>query len=945
MKLRLFFRFFFLTLTLLPHAAFGQIAEIRGAVTDNTSAVLPNVKVSVVNTDTGFSRTFTTDDLGTFRAAALQPGPYKVIAELKGFRPEARTLTLTVGEIADVKIGMNPADVSETVEVKEEAGLIETAKSDISGVVDKNQLADLPVLNRGFIGLAQLLPGGGPSLAGDNRFGIQTAFGGSNVRSGYSLLIDGGTMDHPIYGLAVVNVNQDAVQEFRVMHNQYDAEYSRAGTAVVNVVTKSGTNDWNGMFSYFGRNDALNARNTFASSKPPFHLRRFSTTLGGPIQKNRTHFFAAFEYLNQGSVFIEALPPVNPFASTYNGIYPNSTVEKTLQAKLDHTFNASNSGFIRYLWDDQAIGETFSINQNYGITFHDVLGQWNWTSASGKLNSLAMEFLDQDTLRFQLTTGTQIVRPSFTSGASPNLPQEFPRKRGALNETYYWTKGRNTFKVGTRAAYEVLQMAANYYGAGTWNFNTDKPFDSNDSTTWPSSFIIGSGPSRKTYKNAELGFFFQDDIKLAPRLTLNAGLRYDVETNLRNNAFIASLVSDPAFKGLDQIIKSPRGNDWNNIQPRLGLAWDLFGDGKTVIRGGFGGYSARNRPWFDVNSEIISSQYTVQITDPNRLRFYPDVNGVLGGISIKDFALSKGGRALYFPGDHLDLPYIWNGTLGVQKALWKDTVLQVDLIRQIQNDLQAGRDANLPAQGPLATNPRPFPQFGQVTLWDGTTTSWYSALQTQFRTRYRRASFQVSYTWSKIVSDGLNDNASAVTDPWRTFGNNDRGLDEEDRRHALSWMSLINLPYGFQISGIVSLRTGPPWNILAGKDLNGDGYNIDRPAGLPKQSGGQASPANLAIINAYRASLNLPAVTMAQLTQNDGDKLVDLRLSRGFRLGERMRLDLFMEGYNLFNHANYEAPNGTLSSPAFLIRTAARDPRQLQWGVRFRTNSAGAIHR
>ena len=924
-----------------PTMVFGQTGELRGTVSDASGGLLVGASVTIANTDTGFTRAEMTDDLGAFRVPALQPGPYRITVEAKGFRTEARTLTLTVGQVAEVRIDLSLAGVNASIEVKAETAMIDTTKSDVSGFVDRAQLLDLPVLNRGFIGLAQLLPGGAPSLSGDNRFGIQTAFGGSNVRSGYSVLIDGGAMDHPVYGLAIINVNQDAVQEFRVMHNQYDSEYSRAGTAVVNVVTKSGTNDWTGMFSYFGRSDALNARNTFAKSKPPFSLKRFSGTFGGPIIHDKTHFFAAIEYLNQGSVTIIALPTVNPFSSSYNGVYPNFTHEKTLQARLDHTFNDHNSGYIRYLWDDQSIGSTYQLDQQYNISFHDIMSQWSWNGSGAKVNSLQGEFMDQDTLRFQSTTATQIIRPSFTSGASPNLPQEYPRKRGALNETFYWNKGRNTLKVGTRAAYEVLQMIANYYGAGTWNFNTDKPFDPNDSTTWPTAVTIGSGPSGRTYKNSELGFFFQDDIRTSNRITVNFGLRYDLETNLRNNAFIASLLKDPTFPGLNNFVKSPRGNDWHQMQPRLGLAWDLFGDGRTIIRGGFGGYSARNRPWFDVNGEIISGQYTVQITDPNRLKFFPDINAVLGGISIKDFALQKGGRALYFPGDNFNIPYSWNATLGVQKALWKNTVLQVDLIRQAQWDLQTGHDANLPAHGPLATNPRPFPQFANVTIWNGATTSWYSALQTQLRSRFHRISTQVSYTWSKSISDGNDDNASVVSDPWHTLGNNDRGLDEEDRRHALSWMSMIDLPYGFQLSTIVSLRTGPPWNVIAGKDLVGDGdTSTQRPAGLVKNAGGQDNQTNLDIINAYRASLKLAPVTMAQLTQSDGDKLLDLRFTKGVKLGERMRADLFMEAYNVFNHANYEVPNGVASSPAFLIRTVARDGRQLQWGVRFRLNSA-----
>jgi hypothetical protein len=924
---------------------FAQTGEIRGSVTDQQGGLLPGVAVTIGNTATGVSRSLTTDDFGAFRAAALQPGPYKVSLEFKGFRSEARTLELTIGETAEVKVSMNAADVTETVEVKEAVGIIDTAKSDISGVVSKEQLADLPVINRGFIGLGQLIPGGGPSLPGDARFGMQTTFGGSNVRSGYSVLVDGAAMDHPIYGLAVVNVNQDAVQEFRVMHNQYDAEYSRAGTAVVTVLTKSGTNDWNGMFSYFGRYDALNARNTFANSKPPFNSKRFSGTFGGPIIHNKTHFFGAVEIVDLNSPTIIALPAVNPFASTYNGDYPAYTKEKTVQAKLDHTFNQNNSGFLRYLFDDQHIGSTYQLDQQYNIIFHDVLSQWNWTSSSGKLNSLELEYLDQNTLRFQQTTAAEVVRPSFTSGASPNLPQGFPRSRGALNETFYFTKGRNTFKAGTRAAYENLHFEADYYGAGVWNFNTDLPFNANVPSTYPTLLTIGSGPSVKDFKNSELGFFFQDDIKLAPRFTLNAGLRYDLETNLRDNAYIASLVANPQFAGLSNLIKSPRGNDLHDLQPRLGFAWDVLGDGRTVIRGGFGAYSARNRPWFDIEGQVVSSQFTVQVTNPAQLALYPDVNAVLGGISLGQYAATKGGRTLYLPGDHLSIPYVLNGTIGIQKALWKkDTVLQVDLIRQIQTGLQTGNDANLPAIGPLSTHPRPYPQFGAVTLINSTTESWYSALQVQFHTRFKRVYTQAAYTWSKVISAGNDDNANIISDPYHILGNNDRGLDEENLSQALSWTSILDLPYGFQLSTIVSLRTGPPWNITAGKDLTGDGDSAtQRPSGLVKDAGGQNSTANLAIINAYRTSLNLAPVTMAKLTQGDGAESLDLRLTRGFRLGERMRLDLFMEAYNAFNHANYLAPNGVLSSPAFLLRTTALDPRQLQIGLRFRTNSGGNI--
>ena len=332
-----------LGLVLFAARAGAQTAELRGVVTDTSNAVLPGVSVVIKGAETGIERSVMTDVLGSFRAPGLTPGPYRVTSELMGFKTDVKLITLTVGQVAELKIALAVGAVSETVEVKGSAETIDTTKSDLSAVVTTKQLDALPVLNRGFIGLAQLLPGGGPAKSADARFGIQTAFGGTNVRSMYSTLIDGSTMDHPVYGFSIVNVNQDAVQEFRVLRNQYDAQYSRAGTAVVNVITRSGTNAAHGTGSYFGRDDSLNAKNYFATSKPPFNLMRFSGTLGGPIQTDKMHFFVAGEYMQTNSVTLIALNKSNPFASTWNGSYPSGDKEKTLQAKVNYQVNSQNA--------------------------------------------------------------------------------------------------------------------------------------------------------------------------------------------------------------------------------------------------------------------------------------------------------------------------------------------------------------------------------------------------------------------------------------------------------------------------------------------------------------------------------------------------------------------------------------------------------------------------
>lgn len=917
-----------------PAVASAQTAEVRGAVSDNTGGVLPGVSVSIQNEGTGILRTLVTDEQGSFRAPALQPGRYVVKAELTGFTTEVRRLTLTVGEVAEVRVTLSVGNLEESVEVSAAAISVETTKSDLSGVVDQEQLAELPVLSRGFVGLAQLLPGGGPARTGDARFGIQTAFGGTNVRSMYSMQIDGGNMDHPVYGFAIVSVNQDAVQEFRVLRNQFDAEYARAGTAVVNVITRSGTNDMHGQLSYFGRDDRFNAKNAFARTKPPFDSARVSGTMGGPIARNKAFFFGGLEYLRENSVRIIALNATNPFAGRFNGIYGNGRRQKTAQAKIDYTLNQRHAFSARYLYDNQDIFETYELAENTTLDVSDVSAQWNWTIGGSMLNSVVFQLLDQDTQRFQTTQEAQQIRPSMTFGKSPNLPQGFPRQRYGLSQTFFWAPGRHAAKFGVRMAYEDLDYDADYYGAGVWQFNTDRAFNAADPTTYPTKFTLGSGLRTENYRNTEWGFFAQDDIKLRNNLTVNLGVRYDFDTNLRSNDFIAGLLDDPQFRGLENLVSAPRGNDLNNFQPRLGVAWDVGGDGRTVVRGGYGLYSGRNRPWFNVRGQVVSNQFTAEVSDPNLLRFFPDQRAALGGRTLEDFIRTAGGRALYLPGDDLSLPFVRSATVGVARTLWADSTIEVDLIRQVQKDLQSGRDANLPARGPLATNPRPYPQFSSVTLINALTDSTYDALQAQFKSRWKGTRWQISYTWAKAISDGTNDNASFNTDPWNTFGNDDNGLDENDRRHALSVSAILPLPYGVQLAAIVSLRNGNPWDITTGIDNDGDGNRQDRPAGLVKNAGGTESEANLAIVNAYRESRRLAPITMEQLTLRSGDRLFDLRLTKQFRLGPRLRVDGFLEAYNLLNGVNYENPTGALSSASFAVRTAARDARQVQWGAR-----------
>jgi len=217
------------------------------------------------------------------------------------------------------------------------------------------------------------------------------------------------------------------------------------------------------------------------------------------------------------------------------------------------------------------------------------------------------------------------------------------------------------------------------------------------------------------------------------------------------------------------------------------------------------------------------------------------------------------------------------------------------------------------------------------------------------KSQFRKASFLASYSYGKSISDGNDDNSSTRIDPFHLYGNNDRGIDEEDRRSDLSLSPLLKLPIDFELSGIISLMTGNPWLVNYGKDYDGDGVTTDRPAGLAKDIGGRAHASDLAIINAARTStttttlpsglkipaLNLPAVTMAQLNQSDGIEKIDVRLTKGFNFKERYRVEAFMEAYDVTNTPTFYSPSGTITSPSFLQRNTANNPRQMQWGARF----------
>ncbi len=545
-----------MTVALATSAAGQGGANVGGVVTDDSDAALPGVTITFVNANNGATQVLVTGPEGNFRAVNLQPGPYAITAELTGFAPNKRTVTLLVGANTTVNIKLNVAAISESVIVSGESPLVEVAKAQPSSVIVGEQLAVLPVLDRNFLVLAQLLPGAAPLTGVNSRFAV-TKFGGlADQRNGYTTILDGGAIDDSTWGSPVINMPQDAVQEFKVYRNQFEAQYGSALNAVVNVVTKSGGNNPSGTGYYFGRDKALNARNAKAATVPPFKQTRAGGTYGGPIVRNRTHMFGAYEYLTIDKAAIVSLPANNPFATMQNGNYPFNSTEHMADARIDHRINSAQSGFVRYAYDNQFTPSGGPENAASSIVdnskSHSIAAEHNWVLSQNTVNTLRVHYLDHNLFTEPTNFDLQEARPSYTFGQNGVAPQYFPRKIGSLFETFYINTPRHDIKIGGEFTHASSNFEAHFTEHGAFTFLVDTPFNAADSRTWPFTFVQQS-PGLYNYSSNQIAAFVQDDWRVTDRLRLNLGLRYDLDTSLRQNDLYADLLANPLYSGLEQL--------------------------------------------------------------------------------------------------------------------------------------------------------------------------------------------------------------------------------------------------------------------------------------------------------------------------------------------------------------------------------------------------------
>ncbi|MBY0497416.1 MAG: carboxypeptidase regulatory-like domain-containing protein [Cyanobacteria bacterium] len=918
-------------ITALPWSATLQAqagtAAIEGTVTDATGAALPGTSVVITHEESGITRTITTGADGRFQTPALRPGRYTVTSELAGFAPATQTgVMLTVGSTSRVTLTMSLAGRTEAITVTGQAPLIDTATAEVGITVTTPQIANLPLNSREFLDLANLAGAAKPDVFRPYNDVQVGAMSGRMT----NVSVDGMDNNRELNGDPNVRFSLDAVQEFKVVTNGFMPEFGRASGGLVNVVTKSGTNNIDGTaFGYF-RDRSLNARNAFEVERAPFSRQQSGVAVGGPIVKNRAHFFGNFEGHRINT---------QKFVNT-RGAFP--AFERTIEqgnrnylgsGKVDVQLNSRHSLTGRY---SRHRTRTPSENGGGAVTAEaaysregeeqSAMAAHTWVMSARALNEARAQystymFAEQNnSSEVGVDRGGLLLTGNGGGCCDAGATERYFEFRDDLSYQATGAGGEHRVKAGV--SWKRVQHGGfdNAYKVGQFVFDTAAEFDSTNPATYPSQFRIGVGTGRVEAVNQLIGAYVQDSLKATEKLTINYGVRYDVEVGAVNPG------GAPGTRSL--VDASRRRTDTNNWAPRVQFTYDLGGDGATVLRGGYGIFYDQILMGLRT-SELRTDGQTYNIatiTDPNRLRNFPNVAATLGGLSAAQF-LSAAPPDVTIIGNDIATPYSRQLTVGMSRQIGAVFVASAEYLRVDGRDEIVLVDRNPPVPPAFA---RTNTAFRRIRVYESLGRSQYDGMYLRLDKRFD-GRWQMLATYNLARGLATADSPfSIVSDPFNIDA--DYGPSSYVQRHRVSWSGVFVLPLDMRLGSILTWASPLPYNITAGLDINRDLNNIDRPSGVRRNAGGEAS--DIASINAWRSSNGLAAVTADDLNGANYFNW-DVRVSRSFNLGGQARLEAMLEAFNLTNRANYirfvtNARLASLGQP-----TVAGEPRQVQLGLRF----------
>jgi outer membrane receptor protein involved in Fe transport len=958
---------------------FGQegTATLRGRVLDPNGAVVPSVTVSIANQQTGLNRrTASTDESGNYVFASLTPGLYRITVEATGFKKSVKeNVKLDVGEAQEFDFNLEVGGSQEIVNVTAEEPLVDSSSSKISGHISEQELIELPSINRNFIGFVGLVPGVVPNISTESFGSDSVSVNGQDPRYNNYLLDSANNNDDVIGQRAGSQARTalEAVSEFQVLTNQFDAEFGRTSGAIINAITKSGTNVFHGSGFGFFQNNNWNSKDRFAVlnnlQKPDAKYAQFGGTVGGPIKKDLAHFFFSYERTNidQGVVItIPARPALN--TSTSTAIRANNyLIRGDVQPSQAHQISA------RYLREESpqlnqiiAVGTrpvSLAAAREEADVDQTIVGSWTYSMRSNIVNDVRLSWTQED---------VAFASPGFNSGTPQSeLPptlqfntfvdQQSNVAQARVNDSYRfadtltWIKGSHTLKFGVDYNYVQADSVTEDNLNGTFAFPTDAPFNAAIASTYPERLTIRvGGPLRSLQINHNTSVFAQDNWRVNPKLTLNLGVRYDDETISEDN---------------------------DNISPRLGFVYDIFGNSKTVIRGGFGTFY-QNTPFELISAFLTGGPFSSSFTrnfplnsaDPGpRAGNFPTDPFLVNGPTVNRALLAS-----LFPVGVLNpnatpvvdntrrkMPYTRSLTIGLQREVIKNLAFTADYIHSdgidqfLTINLNPGQRVNTTSTGTItrlnatlgqvinnsfipvvtdvfATTPYQNLSVTNVTTRVNLGRTKYDALQLSLDKRFSRGfQFKTSYTLSK--GRGNTNGNGVPTDNFQTQTSLNLDLNGGptafDRRHNFVFSGLYRVPKtrGLVISTIIRALSGTPFTIFDSRvDSNQNGINFD-----PVAAGTFTNSRTFANGEQLKFSVdNQGAVNGARLP---GFFSIDLRLAYKYRFTERVNAGFTFEVFNLANRTNYDETtvSGDLASlGGFLIPSIAKPPRTIQLGFR-----------
>jgi outer membrane receptor protein involved in Fe transport len=940
--------------------AYAQNAQISGTLKDQSGAVLPGVTVTAKNEATGLTRTTISGPDGQYRVAALPPGEYSLSAELSGFTAEQRQqIVLVIDQNAIIDLMLKPAALTESVTVQGESPIVDTTRSDVSTSVSTVQIQDLPVASRRWIDLAMLTPG----TSQDN---IRGFFYRGNVNIGagtreYSngFVVDGVNNTWAEMGEPRQNFAMDAIQEFKVSTSNYKAEYGLATGGLLTVVTKSGTNNIHGSGLLFFRDASITAREFFQTEKPDYRRYQYGGTAGGPIVKNKTHFFVAYEGTNENQFFTVNAKGLWP---EYEGTFKSAQKRWTYNVKVDHQLSETQNVFFRWGAEDEyrpiitTGGRTTpSASFDFGVPRQSLVGSHTWVLSARTLNDFRFQYAyakyqvappyshgdwEPGDFAARLPYCTPVFSyPSIQVGGCGNA-QMGPEHRYQIKDDFShlmqaWG-GEHQWKTGFDFSYVPFEGDGTGSPLGSWSFPKDAPYDPNDPTTWPTQYT-NSLPTYANIPTKTIAAYVQDDWRVLDGVTLNLGLRYDVQYGSFNEDIpdLLQKIEDKLGRNgsfpLDpSVIAQPRAKrgDRNNFGPRVGFAWDPGNNGITNVHAAYGMFYDNIRTLTNFGELTWPQAQTIIIRNP-------DFNDPLAGQSREAYLSTAPPNISVMSNASLNA-YAHQFNVGVNRMLTNEIAATVDLSWVNRYSDRDTVDVNLPDP---VTKAKPYPQFGRVSFWQSTADNSYRALLMKIEKRMsHRYQFLVSYTLSKAKDDNF---INSLADRYGYFKVSRDG--SADRRHRLVASGILALPGEAQVSVIGDFRSSLPFSPSSSLDLNGDGYTGDLPAGILPGSG--CRELNLDAINAFRTGRSLTPATEIDCP---GFANVDIRFSKFFRFARTHQVEFIAQLFNITNRTNLSTPNTSITGgndangrPLFgqstsLLANINAPSRQVEFAVRYR---------